>query len=118
MLSKEAGKIEKVTSLGDSVKLTRFSEHIPPISSPLSLKDRFAFAGISPLKDERPTIKDLFVTLCRVNSKGINNTTTKSFEVTKVEEKNSHESRGASLKEIKYTKISTSNQSKNGAIDR
>ncbi|WP_225989673.1 hypothetical protein [Bacillus cereus] len=118
MLGKEAGKIGKVTSLGDSVKLTRFSEHIPPISSPLSLKDRFAFAGISPLKNERPTIKDLFVTVCRVNSKGVNNTTTKSFEVTKVEEKNSHESRGASLKEIKYTKISTSNQSKNDAIDR
>ncbi|MED2794091.1 hypothetical protein P4256_20585 [Bacillus wiedmannii] len=65
------------------------------------MKDRFAFAGINPLKNERPTIKDLFVTVSRVNSKRVNNTTTKSFEVTKMEEKNAHESRVASLKEFK-----------------
>ncbi|WP_257206916.1 hypothetical protein [Bacillus wiedmannii] len=51
------------------------------------MKDRFAFAGINPLKNERPTIKDLFVTVSRVNSKRVNNTTIKSFEVTKMEKK-------------------------------
>ncbi|EJS66071.1 MULTISPECIES: HNH endonuclease [Bacillus] len=42
---KGAGQIGKVTSLGDSVKLTKFSGDIPYISSHLPLKDRFAFAG-------------------------------------------------------------------------
>lgn len=42
---KGAGQIGKVTSLGGSVQLTRFSEHLSPISNPLPLKDRFAFAG-------------------------------------------------------------------------
>ncbi|AHZ54647.1 MULTISPECIES: hypothetical protein [Bacillus cereus group] len=42
---KGAGKIGKVTSLGDSVKLTKFSGDTPYISSHLPLKDRFAFAG-------------------------------------------------------------------------
>ncbi|MDZ4443267.1 EndoU domain-containing protein [Bacillus cereus] len=42
---KGAGQIGKVTSLGDSVKLTKFSGDTPYISSHLPLKDRFAFAG-------------------------------------------------------------------------
>ncbi|MFV5916863.1 hypothetical protein [Bacillus cereus] len=42
---KGAGQIGKVTSLGDSVKLTKFSGDTPYISSHLPLKDRVAFAG-------------------------------------------------------------------------
>ncbi|MEK5115173.1 hypothetical protein [Bacillus sp. FSL R5-0677] len=65
------------------------------------MKERFAFAGISPLKNERPTIKGLFVAVSRVNSKGVNNNTTKIFEVTNMERKNFPEFRAVSLKEMK-----------------
>ncbi|MGE6617515.1 EndoU domain-containing protein [Bacillus mycoides] len=46
---KVAGKIGKVTSLGESVNLARFPENIPPILSQLPLKDRFAFADTNGL---------------------------------------------------------------------
>ncbi|MBF7149963.1 EndoU domain-containing protein [Bacillus toyonensis] len=52
---KGAGRIGKVTSLGDPVNLTRFSKNIPPISSQLPLKDRFAFAGGDSLKSRFDT---------------------------------------------------------------
>lgn len=62
---KGAGQIGKVTSLGGSVKLTKFSGDTPYISSHLPLKDRFAFAGTSPLKSEISPSKDFFI---RINS--------------------------------------------------
>ncbi|PFM69158.1 T7SS effector LXG polymorphic toxin [Bacillus cereus] len=66
---KGAGQIGKVTSLGDSVKLTKFSGDTPYISSHLPLKDRFAFAGTSPLKSEISPSKDFFITINSGESK-------------------------------------------------
>ncbi|PEU03192.1 RNase A-like domain-containing protein [Bacillus cereus] len=52
---KGASKIGKVTSLGSTVNLARFSENIPSISSQLPLKDRFAFAGGGSLRSRFDT---------------------------------------------------------------
>ncbi|MDI6504880.1 HNH/endonuclease VII fold putative polymorphic toxin [Bacillus wiedmannii] len=80
---KGVGTIGKVTSLGDSVNLARFSESIPPISSQLPLKDRFAFAGISPLKGETFTPKDFLIKASNGEIKGLNNKTNKNFNLNK-----------------------------------
>ncbi|WP_088363074.1 HNH/endonuclease VII fold putative polymorphic toxin [Bacillus cereus] len=98
--------LSKASKLGQAGKVTKLAKNKIPqavshITSNLQMGDRFAFAGMGTFKNELPKVEELFVYASREKSKGLNDNINQAFEVKKIEGKNSHESRGASLKEIK-----------------
>ncbi|MCU4770605.1 HNH/endonuclease VII fold putative polymorphic toxin [Bacillus toyonensis] len=98
--------LSKASKLGQAGKVTKLAKNEIPqtfshITSNLQMGDRFAFAGMGTFKNELPKVEDLFVYASREKSKGLNDNINQTFGVKKIEGKNSHESRGASLKEIK-----------------
>ncbi len=98
---KGVSKISKVTTLAKGANVSKFSQGMSQVASNLQMGDRFALAGMSSFKNEGFSINDYFVKASSGELKGLENNASKSFEVKKIEGENSHESRGASLKEIK-----------------
>ncbi|MCI0766070.1 HNH/endonuclease VII fold putative polymorphic toxin [Bacillus sp. TL12] len=95
--------LSKASKLGKVTKLAKdtIPESISDITGNLQTGDRLAFAGMGTFKNELPKVEELFVYASGGKSKGLNDNTNQTFGVKKIEGKNSHESRGASLKEIK-----------------
>ncbi len=58
---KGISKVGKITTLSEGVNLAKFSEGISSVSNQMPLKDRFAFADMSPFKNELSTSKDFFI---------------------------------------------------------
>ncbi|MFD0769806.1 HNH/endonuclease VII fold putative polymorphic toxin [Bacillus sp. CGMCC 1.60114] len=112
---KGISKISKVTTLAKGANISKFSQGMSQVANKLNMEDRlaFAFADTSEItlrsNFDSPALSTLVFAKGMKSSVGLSTAldkvsdfnASKSFEVKKIEGENSHESRGASLKEIK-----------------